>query len=100
MKNIFLLFLTFNFTWSTINCFAQIAKIDSLIARINKTNDDTNKVKLYRKLLYQFTIIPSDDPEKYVLPAISLSEKLDFDVFKIKVASGRVYWKLGNWDLA
>ncbi|MBL7765989.1 MAG: tetratricopeptide repeat protein [Chitinophagaceae bacterium] len=80
--------------------YSQNTEIDSLLVELDRSKEDTNKLKLYKNLLFIFSFNPPKQPDLYVLPAIHLSERLNHDVFEIKLHAGSIYWKMGLWDTA
>jgi adenylate cyclase len=75
-------------------------ELDSLIQKLKVARNDTNKVKLYLKVLSRFSERDSKEGLGYVQGAVDLSEHLRFKTSRIKSTAGRVYWKAGKTDSA
>src|SRR6185295_2308850 len=85
--------------------YAQDSKqlhIDSLLVKLGKAKEDTNKVKLYAALLNSHVYYKGEEGLKYVAPALELANKLNWQrgVLMVKSQTGKIYWKLGKFDEA
>ena len=83
MKNILNIFLPL-FVLTFICLFSVFAqkqgpeRIDSLLAELTKTTQDTNKVKLLNDFSYTYRLINPDEGIKYGEQALKLAEKLNW----------------------
>ena len=55
-------------------------KIDSLVRILERSKEDTNKVNILNKLSSELNYSDSKNAEKYALQALSLGEKLNFNI--------------------
>lgn len=77
-----------------------LSGINSILIKLQSANEDTTKIKLYNDLFYLYTIAKTEDALKYLAPALDLSKKLNYEYVLTTLSIGRVYWKLGKFELA
>jgi hypothetical protein len=79
----------------------RVLEADSLVLILPTLPDDTNKVKVYQRVieLYNRYGVPSK-ALPHITPGIDLAKKLNFRIVSLLEASGRTYWKLGQNDMA
>ena len=75
---------------------------DSLVAQLNVAKDDSNKVNTYLALISGHVYFKNNEGYKYEAPALALATKLNLKkhIYKIKARTGRLYWKVGQYDTA
>jgi class 3 adenylate cyclase len=76
--------------------------IDSLVAQLNVAKDDSNKVNTYLALISGHVYFKNNEGYKYEAPALALATKLNLKkhIYKIKAWTGRLYWKVGQYETA
>jgi adenylate cyclase len=78
----------------------QHLNIDSLLALLPKAQEDTNKIKLYVKIIAASYYKNEQEGLKYEVPALELAEKLKWKmgIARINNVAGKIYWRLGKFD--
>ena len=77
-------------------------KIDSLVRILERSKEDTNKVNILNKLSSELNYSDSKNAEKYAFQALSLGEKLNFNIGIAQAYNnlGGIYKNTGKYILA
>ena len=73
-----------------------------LLKELSKAKNDTNKVKLYWKVINNYLDINYDSAILFCAPALQLAEQLKWNkgIAVLKAVIGRVYWRKGIFNTA
>ncbi|MES2645853.1 MAG: tetratricopeptide repeat protein [Bacteroidota bacterium] len=100
-KNIFLaVLLSLHFTG-----FSQKRdqdRIDSLLVVLSNSKEDSNKVEVYAAIMATHIYHKIENGLAYREPALTLAKKIGwvFGIATIEQRTGRLYWRLGNFEAA
>lgn len=101
MKKIFFFFFSLLFTQHFINAQKTDKElVDSLLTVLPKLKEDTLKVNLYADLMYAHVYYKPEDGLKYQKTALELAQKLNWKpgIAIIKEKTGRLQWRMGNFE--
>ena len=75
---------------------------DSMHALLPNATDDSAKVKLYEEIMLAHVYYKPEKGLTFTTPALELANKLNWKpgVARIKHRTGRLYWRLGNFEEA
>jgi len=103
-------FLSISFSvwlWSgiAIKTYAQSPaknKPDDLITQLQTAKEDSNKLNLYIEILQRHIYQNGQEGLNYEQPALELAKKLNskIGIASVKNVVGRIYWRMGNFDMA